>query len=208
MYLPESFRETDPAALHALIRAYPLGTWVSRDADGLTADHIPFLLDSGRGPLGTLACHVARANPVWRRYVDGAEALVVFQGEQAYITPSWYPGKAEHGKVVPTWNYVVAHVHGRPQVIDDRDWLLRHLDALTDAHEAGRARPWRLADAPAAFIDRLLEHIVGVEIPIERLTGKSKASQNRPEADRHGVATGLREEGGELARAMAERVGG
>lgn len=208
MYLPEHFRESDPTALHALIRNHPLGTWVSYGEEGLTADHVPFFLETGQGPLGTLCGHVARANPLWQRWTGGAEALVIFQGEQAYVTPAWYPGKAEHGRVVPTWNYAVVHVHGRPRVVTDRHWLLRHLEAITDSQEAGRAWPWKISDAPAEFIEQLLEHVVGIEIPIDRLIGKTKASQNRPHADRLGVAAGLRESGAEMARAMARRVAG
>ncbi|MCW7541724.1 FMN-binding negative transcriptional regulator [Aquabacterium sp. A7-Y] len=207
MYVPKFHEESDPAVLQALIRAYPLGTWVSHSDDGLLANHVPFLLDAGRGEHGTLLCHVARANPVWRSCAAGGDALVVFHGPDRYISPSWYPGKAEHGKAVPTWNYAVVHVHGRPRVVEDREWLLRHLARLTDEHEAGRELPWTLADAPADFTERLLAAIVGIEIPITRMMGKWKVSQNRTEADKRGVVAGLAAQGDSVSLDMAALVG-
>ena len=191
MYLPAHFEETDSAALHALIRAHPLGAWVVQDGDaGLAANHIPFLLDAQHGPLGTLVGHVARANPVWRA-LDGTESLVLFEGPQSYVSPSWYASKREHGKVVPTWNYAVVHAHGAARAIHDRQWLLELVTRLTAEHEAMSAEPWQVADAPRDYIERMLDAIVGVEIPIARLIGKWKVSQNRAQADRQGVAAGL-----------------
>ncbi len=210
MYVPASNVETDPVLLHALIRANPLATWVRHGADGLVADHVPFVLDEVRGSYGTLVGHVARANPVWREFDDapaGApESLVIFQGAQSYVTPSWYAAKHEHGKVVPTWNYAVVQVHGTPRAIHERDWLLRFVTRLTGVHEAARAAPWQVSDAPADYIDGLLGSIVGIEIAITRMVGKWKVSQNRPAADRRGVAAGLLLQGDDASAAMAALV--
>ncbi|HEY5863679.1 MAG TPA: FMN-binding negative transcriptional regulator [Casimicrobiaceae bacterium] len=206
MYVPQHFAETDNAVLHALIRAHPLGTWVTAGDDGLVANHIPFLIDPARGERGTLIAHVARANPIWRTFSTAVPSLVVFQGAQAYITPSWYPSKQAHGKAVPTWNYVVVHAHGMPRAIEDRAWLRKHLDALVSVHEAPMTVPWKIADAPADFIDGLLRVIVGIEIPIATLTGKWKVSQNRPEPDKVGVVAGLGARGDASSTAMAELV--
>lgn len=218
MYLPTHFEQSDRGALHALIRAHPLGAWVVQGGDGLDANHIPFLLDAQRGPLGTLVGHVARANPVWRALgaEGGADSLVIFQGAQSYVSPSWYASKREHGKVVPTWNYAVVHAHGAPRAIHDRQWLRELVTRLTAEHEqriaaTSSAAPWQVADAPHAFIDGMLDAIVGIEIPIARLAGKWKTSQNRTEADRRGVAAALlalhEKGGGDEAAAMAALVG-
>lgn len=204
MYLPALTIETDPDTLHALMRAHPLGTWVTQSGGGVTADHIPFLLDRDVGAHGMLVGHVARANPVWQTLGQGTESLVIFQGAQSYITPSWYPAKQEHGKVVPTWNYAVVHVHGIPRAIEDKDWLHRLVSRLTNTHEAPRAAPWAVADAPAEYIDGMLQAIVGIEIPIARIVGKWKVSRNRPGADRQGVVDGLTANGDEASAAMAE----
>lgn len=206
MYLPKHHEQTDLTVLHGLIKAYPLAAWVSQVDGELAANHIPFLLDPSRGEYGTLTAHVARANPVWQSLPATGEALVIFQGPEAYISPSWYPSKQAHGKAVPTWNYAVAHARGQPRVIEDRDWLLRHLTELSDTHEAEQAVPWKLADAPPEFIERMLGAIVGIEIPIARLTGKWKVSQNRPLADRIGVAEGLSRRGDPRADDMARLV--
>ncbi|WP_234413801.1 FMN-binding negative transcriptional regulator [Ideonella sp. A 288] len=206
MYLHPLHRFTDPEALQALMAAHPLGAWVCQGHDGLVANHLPFLLDRGRGPLGTLVGHVARANPVWRELGGATPSVVMFQGAQSYITPGWYPGKAAHGQVVPTWNYAVAHAHGIARAIDDRDWLLDLVERLTDVHEAGRPMPWRVGDAPAPFIDRMLRAIVGIEIPIDRLEGKLKASQDEDLQDRVGTVHGLRQRASDDAASMADLV--
>lgn len=206
MYLPEHFAETDPRVLHALIDAHPLGAWVTIGDDGLLVNHLPFLLDPDRGPRGTLAGHVARANPVWRAFSTAVESVVVFQGAETYVTPSWYPSKREHGKVVPTWNYAVVHAHGMPRAIEDRAWLLQLVTRLTGRHEAPRAVPWRVTDAPGDYIGGLLDAVVGIEIPIAKLVGKWKVSQNRPVRDRQGVVAGLQERGDADAEAMAALV--
>jgi transcriptional regulator len=191
MYSPKHHEETDRAALHDLIKSRPLGTWVTLSDGDLVANHVPFLLHPERGPNGTLVCHVARANPVWREFSVSHRSIVSFQSADTYITPSWYPTKHAHGKAVPTWNYAVVHAHGVPQAIEDRDWLLAHVNQLTNTNEAAQAVPWKVSDAPAEYIDRMLEMIVGIEIPIDTLVGKWKVSQNRPNADKLGIVAGL-----------------
>ena len=187
MYQPPSFREDRPAVLHALIRAYPLGTVITAGTGGLLANPIPFLI----GEDGILRAHVAKGNDQIPALREGAETLVIFQGPQAYVTPAWYASKAEHGKVVPTWNYAVVQARGTPRVIDDPAWLRSQVDAVTGGQEASRAAPWEVADAPAPFVESQLRGIVGVEIHGVVLEGKWKVSQNRSEPDRRGVAAGL-----------------
>jgi transcriptional regulator len=206
MYIDPRHRLTDREAVHSLMASHPLGAWVCHGPEGLIANHVPFLLDRGRGPLGTLIGHVSRANPVWRELGPTTPSVVMFQGPQAYITPGWYPGKAEHGQVVPTWNYLVGHAHGVARAIEDRDWMLDMLNRLTDVHEAHRAAPWHVGDAPSAFIDKFLRAIVGIEIPIDRLEGKLKASQDEDLQDRVGTVRGLREQASDEAGAMADLV--
>jgi transcriptional regulator len=203
MYVPPHFREQRIEVMHALIRAHPLGTLVTHASDGLNANLVPFTLE-GVGEFGLLRAHLAKANDQIAALRESAEVLVVFQGPESYITPSWYAAKAEHGKVVPTWNYAVVQAWGRPRVIDDADWLRAQLEALTGAHEGPRAAPWHVADAPDNFVAAQLKGIVGLEIPVSRIVGKWKVSQNRPEADRRGVSEGLRGEG--LSGAMADLV--
>jgi transcriptional regulator len=205
MYLPQVHEEKDPAVLHSLIRAHPLGAWVTTGPEGLTANHIPFLLDTA-GTQVVLRAHVARANPVWGQISSRSPSVVMFQGAESYITPSWYPGKHQHGKAVPTWNYVVVHAHGVARAVDDAQWLRAHLDRLTDTHEMTQAVPWKIGDAPDDYIRRMIEGIVGIEIPVDRIEGKWKVSQNRSAPDRLGVVAGLlaREDGN--AQAMAELV--
>jgi transcriptional regulator len=205
MYLPSHFEETRVETLHALIRAHPFGALVTLGPGGLGANHVPFEVDPDPAPFGTLCAHVARANPVWRE-ADNAEALVLFQGTETYISPSWYPTKQETAKVVPTWNYAVVHAHGRLRAIDDREWLRAFVTRLTDRHEAPRTDPWKVTDAPADYIDAMLGGIVGLEIPIARLVGKWKVSQNRPAQDRAGVVEGLGQRGDATSEAMARLV--
>lgn len=206
MYLPNAFREDDLETLHALIRAHPLATLITAGAGGLLANLVPFTLIDG-GENGTLRAHIAKANDQVNALSSGAETLVVFQGPEAYITPSWYVSKQEHGRVVPTWNYVVVQVHGTPRVIDDPAWLRAQLHNLTTMQEKKRSAPWSIGDAPESFIAGQIKAIIGVEIPISTIAGKWKVSQNRSEADRHGVEEGLRGEGTseEMARLVAER---
>ena len=205
MYQPPHFREDRLEVQHALIRAQSLGTLVTAGPGGLQANHIPFLVDADGAPHGELRAHLARANPQLLELAAVEECLVVFQGPQLYISPSLYPTKHEHGKAVPTWNYITVHAWGRPQVIEDAAWLRRQLDDLTLLKEGTRPAPWKVDDAPAPYIMSQMKGIVGVEIPIERIEGKWKVSQNRPQADRAGVIAGLRD-GGESGETMATLV--
>ena len=197
MYLPSHFAEQRPEVLHQLIHDHPLGLLItlggSADAGGLQANPVPFFLDADpAGGPGILRAHVARANPVWREARADVEALVVFQGAQAYISPSWYPAKAEHGKVVPTWNYVMVQGRGTLRAVDDAQWLRAFVGRLTQHHEAAQAKPWAVTDAPPEYIDSMLRAIVGIEIVLSSLVGKWKVSQNRSVAERTGVVRGLR----------------
>jgi transcriptional regulator len=205
MYLPPVHEEKDRSVLSALIRAHPLGTWVTPSPDGLVANHIPFLLE-GEGESLVLRAHVARANPVWREMSPTIASVVTFQGVDAYVTPSWYPSKHAHGKAVPTWNYAVVHVHGRPRAIDDAAWLRSHLERMTDTHEAPQAQPWKVSDAPEEYLRRMIDGIVGIEIPVDRIEGKWKTSQNRAMPDRLGVVAGLLSRGDAASAEMAEIV--
>jgi transcriptional regulator len=206
MYQPPQFVETRPDVLHALIRAHPLGLLVSNGTDGPIANPLPFLLDADVGPHGRLRAHLAKANPQWRSISENTEmpVLVVFQGTDSYVTPSWYETKRETGKVVPTWNYAVVQVRGRARIIDDKEWLAGQIAELTATHEAPRAEPWQVTDAPAPFIEAQIKGIIGLEIDITEISGKWKVSQNRPVADRVGVANGL--EAGGSADEMAHLV--
>lgn len=210
MYLPPLFREDRLAAHHELIRHHPLGLLISAGPSGLVANLMPFLVDADGGERGTLLAHMARANGQWRELQHVNECLVVFQGPQDYITPSWYPTKRETGKVVPTWNYVTVNVWGCPRVVDDDGWLRWQVERLTRSREEGRPEPWRVGDAPERFIASQIKGIVGLEIPIARSEGKWKVSQNRPEVDQVGVVAGLQAEfpcSEEMARLVAERGG-
>jgi transcriptional regulator len=192
VYIRQDHQLGDTDTMLALIDDHALGAWVLAGENGLVANHVPFLLDRSRGPQGTLVGHVARANPVWRMLDAPASSLVIFQGPQSYITPNWYPGKAEHGKVVPTWDYAVVHAHGVARAIDDPAWLMDMLERLTNAQEAAQPAPWRVADAPPEYIDKLLRAIVGIEITIDRFEAKLKASQDEAVRDRLGTVEGLR----------------
>jgi len=191
MYCPAAFRQNDLPSLHAQIQASGLALLSSAGTQGLQASHLPLLLEPGEGEFGTLYGHFARANPNWRDLAAGAEALVVFSGPDAYVHPGWYPAKAEHGKVVPTWNYIAAHAWGQAEVFDEPERLLQLVSRLSDRHEQGRAQPWAVEDAPRDYIDIMLRAIVGFALPIRRIEGKWKLSQNRSTLDQAGVRTGL-----------------
>lgn len=191
MYVPPAYAERRPDVVFDFIEAHPLGAIVSRSTNGLTATHLPFVLDRTRGPLGTLQGHFARANAHHQILSEETEALLIFTGPQAYVTPSWYESKQRHGKVVPTWDYVAVHVYGVPRVIDDIEFLRRHVTELSAQREFGRADPWAVSDAPSDFIEQLLPAIVGVELQITRFEAQWKASQNRPAQDIAGVVAGL-----------------
>jgi len=208
MYLPAHFEEKRPEVLHALMREHPLGQLVSHGPDGLDANPLPFELDTGASPHGTLRAHVARANPVWQQAGD-TEVLVIFQAADGYISPNGYPSKPEHHRHVPTWNYAVVHAHGVLRVRDDERFLRGLLARLTREHEARsqQARPWKMGDAPADYINGLLQVIVGIEVEITRLVGKFKLGQNRETRDRLGAADALATRG-QTALAQAMRQAG
>jgi len=206
MYVPSHFAETRVPVLHQLIATHPLATVVTFSSEGLSANHIPLELNAAAGGLGILQGHVARANPMWRDFSKQTGALAVFQGPERYISPNWYPSKPESGKVVPTWNYAVVHASGPLEVIEDRDWLLALVSRLTDRHEMASASPWKVADAPADYIENLLRAIVGIRIPISKLTGKWKVSQNRSAGDREGVAGALQQQSNSEAMEMAHLI--
>ena len=206
MYCPEPFAETRPEILRALIQRYPLATLVSMGGNGLEANHIPLYLAPGEGPQLVLQAHVARANPLWREAPPDGEVLVIFQGPQHYISPSWYATKAETGKVVPTWNYAVVHAHGPLQVRDDPEWVQQQMVALTAQQENDFALPWQVDDAPHDFTERLIGQVVGIEIPVSRWTGKWKVSQNQPIRNRDSVIAQLEQQGRPGSDEMAELI--
>jgi transcriptional regulator len=211
MYVPAHFREDRISVLHDLIRAHPFAMLVTLEASGLVANHLPMEIDAEAGAHGTLRGHVARANPVWTSPRPDVEAMAVFSGPHSYITPSYYATKAATGKVVPTWNYATVHAHGPLRAIEDAAWLRRFVEQLTVRHETARTQgtaevPWQVSDAPESYIDATLKAIVGIEIPISRLEGKWKMSQNRPADDRAGVAAGLGSSADPMQRAVAELV--
>lgn len=191
MYNPKHFQESRPEILGDFMRAHPFATLVSLGGEGLVGTHLPMLWDPEPGPHGTLTGHIARPNPHGKGARDGVDSLAIFHGPQAYVSPSWYPSKREHGKVVPTWNYVAVHAYGALRIVDDAEWLRRLVTRLTELHESVSAVPWKVADAPDAFVDQMLKGIVGVELALTRLEGKWKLSQNRPEPDQAGTIAGL-----------------
>ena len=210
MYQPDHFRVADLPKMHALMRARPLATLVSAGSLGLYATHLPTVLKDD-GPYGIIECHLARANPHWKDLAEGTEALMIFQGPEGYITPNWYPSKADHGKVVPTWNYAVVHAYGRPEVMKDENWLRRHVTELTAQQETNEVKPWAPSDAPASFIEVMLRGIIGFRFAFTRLEGKWKMSQNRQATDRNGVVRGLETRGQgddlEMAEFVSRQVG-
>ena len=205
MYVPPHFASPGPEALAALLTSAGASDLVTVGTDGLSCSMLPFIFEAGGGPAGALQGHLARANPQWRSEPSG-EALVIVHGPNAYVSPGWYATKAEHGRVVPTWDYVVAHVYGRLEVHDDPAWTEDLVRRLTAHHETGRPAPWSPDDAPAGFVASELRAIVGVEVLISRIEGKWKLSQNRSDADIEGVAAGLEASGDGLAREVAAAV--
>ena len=206
MYVPAHFEETEIEVLHDLIVTHPLATLVTMSSNGINANHIPLHLVKEEGQYGTLQGHVARANSVWSDFVNDVEALIIFQGPSSYITPSWYPTKQEHGKVVPTWNYVTVHAYGTLRVIDDPVWVKSQLELLTAQQESSFNKPWSVSDAPVEFTDSMIGAIVGIEILITKLTGKWKVSQNQPAINQTGVVKGLESLGISDATEMATLV--
>ena len=191
LYIPPAFRETDTALLHAEIRRIGFCSLTTVGPDGPLVSHVPVFLDHTTGPLGQIRCHVARANPQWRDSDLSKPALAVFMGPDTYVSPSWYPSKKEHGKAVPTWNYVAICARGKLDIVTDRDALMTHVTELSDRHEAAFPEPWRVDDAPADYMDKQIRAIVGLRLTIDVLEGKLKLSQNRSEADRASVAAAL-----------------
>ncbi len=191
MYIPRHNEENRVPVMHKLMVSHPLATLVTLGASGLFASHIPMILETDGSEFGVLKGHISRANTQWKDLVPTVDALAIFAGPQHYISPNWYPGTKEHGKVVPTWNYVVVHAYGTLRVIQDEAWLLKNVEELTNIHEARSPAPWRVSDAPEDFIRSQLRGIVGLELPIRRLEGKWKVSQNRTEAELEGVVEGL-----------------
>ncbi len=208
MYVPAPFREDRIEVLHGAIRAAGLATLVTLTPDGLIASHIPMLLEPDPAPYGTLIGHLARPNPQARGSVPGVAALAIFHGPDAYITPSWYETKRRTGAVVPTWNYVTVHAYGEVAFFDEPARLLDVVTRLTDRAESRRSAPWAVADAPEAYVAGMLKGIIGVALPITRLEGKWKLSQNRPPEDRAGVVAGLDAEGrADVAALVAAAAG-
>jgi transcriptional regulator len=187
MYIPKANEETRVPVMHALMTAHPLASLVTMNTSGLIASHIPLVLEGNGSEFGLLKGHLSRANTQWKDTTLAVHALAIFAGAQHYITPSWYPAKQEHGKVVPTWNYAVVHAYGPIKWIEEPDWLMNHLTALVDTHEAAFAKPWKMSDSPASYIQSQVKGIVGFELPIQRLEGKWKVSQNRDRSDKQGV---------------------
>lgn len=206
MYTPKHFEQHDLSALHELIHVYPLATLVTFGDEGLEANHVPLHLSKEPAPYGLLSGHLPRANPLARCSAGAIDAIAIFHGPDAYISPSWYVSKQDGGKVVPTWNYSAVHARGRIRFIDDRNWLHTHLDKFTSQLESQQSQPWSIADAPADFIEKLLPHLIGIEIVIEQLEGKWKASQNRSATDRNGVIAALEKIGNSNATAMADLI--
>ena len=203
MYIPAHFAIKHPQDLHAIIRAHPLGALVTLGPEGLDANHIPFEFDASQGEHGLLTAHVARANPVWQQCQGGADVLVIFRGNESYISPNWYPSKHETHRQVPTWNYEVVHVHGHLTVMDEEKFVRGVVARLTREHEVNESRPWKMGDSPPDYIDGMLRAIVGIEIEIKRVEGKAKLSQNRENRDRFNAADVLITHGNDdLARAM------
>ncbi|NYT84577.1 FMN-binding negative transcriptional regulator [Pollutimonas harenae] len=195
MYIPDHFKEPSTQVLHGFIDQNPFGILFTNGAGGYDANHLPFELQPEQGPQGTLLAHVARNNPVWQDVQTGDKVLVVFQGAHAYVSPTWYPSKQEHHKQVPTWNYMVAHAHGRITIRDDERYVRGVVARLTRRHEANLPQPWKMTDGPKEYIDSMLKAIVGIEIEITSLVGKFKLSQNKAPQDIHGAGIALKEQG-------------
>jgi transcriptional regulator len=211
MFQPDHFRVDDVAEMHTLMRARPFAALVSTGPLGLYGTHLPTVLKED-GARGVIECHLSRANPHWKDLANGGEAMLIFQGPEGYITPNWYPTKAQTAKAVPTWNYAVVHAYGRPEIMKEKDWVLRHVTELSAQQERSEPRPWEVSDAPASYIDVMLRGIVGFRFEITRLEGKWKMSQNRDTQDRVGVIEGLKARAAgddlEIADAVTRRMTG
>jgi transcriptional regulator len=201
MYVQTLFEEQRPEALFGLIAANPLGAIVTTRSDGIEVDHLPFSVHPDVGTQGTLRCHSARGNPIWKALLDNGNVTVIFQSPNAYVSPTWMPGRKRHGKVAPSWNYAAVHAYGQARIVQDRDWLKQHLHDLSDD-------AWSLAEAPPEFVNGLLDYIVGIEITVERLVGKWFVGQQRSPSDREGVIAGLLAEETDAATAVAVMMKG
>lgn len=202
MYVPDNFRIGETAAMHGLMRARPFAVLISSGAAGLNATHLPTVLKD-EGSHGVVECHLARANPHWKDLAEGREALMIFSGPEAYVSPNWYPSKAETHKAVPTWNYAVVHAYGTPQIVKEAEWTRRHVTEISAQQERSEPKPWSLAEAPEAYVEMMLRGIVGFRFVISRLEGKAKLSQNREARDRAGVVAGLERRAGPGDAAVA-----
>ncbi len=202
MYTPSHFKQEDLSAIHEAMRRIGYVSLVTNTAHGLVATQAPVLLDAEGSEHGVLRGHIARANLQWKDTPERTEALAIFTGANAYISPSWYATKREHGKVVPTWNYIAIHAYGEIHFSDDRTQLLDIVTRLTEAHESSFQRPWKVSDAPAEYIEGLLRAIVAFEMKITRIESAWKLSQNRSDADRAGAMAGLHDRGEEVAKEM------
>ncbi|MFT5111937.1 MAG: transcriptional regulator [Parasphingorhabdus sp.] len=207
MYLPKYFEESNPQAIANLILDYPLGTWICVVDGNLVANHVPFLFDPDSAENGILSCHLAKPNPLWKVLSEETENLITFQGPNGYVTPSWYPTKKQTGQVVPTWNYIVVHIYGTAKIIQDRQWLKDHVTKQTNLREKTQTVPWSVSDAPEEYIEKMLCGIVGIEITVSRILGKTKLSQNKNRSDQLGVAEGLLALDGESMLEMGNRIG-
>lgn len=206
MHVQTLFQETRAHVMHELMQRYSLGSVMLMTPDGMEANSFPIEVDTSCGQFGTLRCHFGRSNPVWKSLTDAVEALVVFQGPSAYISPRWYVAGQKSKKVLPSWNFVVVHAYGTPRIIDDETWLLKHLAALTAQNECLQPQPWSLAEAPTDFVRQSAQHLIGMEIPVSRLVGKWFVSQQRTAADRASLAGLLRERPQDMAAAMASLI--
>lgn len=206
MYQPPMFNEERIDVMQMMMKNHPFASLVSMQAGKINADHLPLVVHPELAEKGVLRGHISRANPMSKQLDTSIEVLVMFNGPHHYITPSWYPSKAEHQKVVPTWNYIVVHARGKIKFITDTDWMLAHLNELTKRNEKGRKSPWKVADAPVEFITRQFRGIIGIEIEITDLQGTWKTSQNKSEPDHQGVISGLNAESTERASLMANCV--
>jgi transcriptional regulator len=205
MYVPKAFEETRPEILRSLMQRYPLAVIVADSADGLVANHVPLLVAEADQDI-VLRGHIAKANRLWQDIPEGGQVMAIFQGPQAYISPNWYPSKAEHGRMVPTWNYATVHANGTIHWKRDHGWLYEFLDAITRANETGQPQPWHVADSPREFIDQLMNAIVGFEIRVSKMIGKWKVSQNRDMEDRQGVISALESQADSRSMEMANLI--
>ncbi len=204
MFKPPLFMEDRVGVMHDLIDAYSFGILIAHEDSELSVNHLPFVLHRELGDKGMLRAHMAKGNPLWKAFDEGSNVVVIFQGPHHYISPGWYASKAEHGKVVPTWNYATVHAKGALKLIDDPDWLIEQIGSLSDIHEAGRDDPWKITDAPDKYIRGQMKGIIGVEIEFAELTGKWKMSQNKNDADKAGILNGLTNDGDENAIEMVD----